>query len=76
MYDALYSLKSWLLTLPAGSYPSDRAKVLFDVNVHGAFYTAREAARYMIPAGGGSIILVASMSAVVRIKFYWCCGRL
>ncbi|KAI9465966.1 hypothetical protein BJY52DRAFT_1112030 [Lactarius psammicola] len=44
-------------------YPSDRIKRLYDINVHGAFFTAREAAKYMIPQGGGSIILVASMSA-------------
>jgi len=48
---------------PALEYPSDRAKRLYDINVHGAFYTAREAARCMIPRGTGSIILVASMSA-------------
>jgi NAD(P)-dependent dehydrogenase (short-subunit alcohol dehydrogenase family) len=47
------------------SYPSDRMKRLYDINVHGAFFTAREAAKYMIPQGGGSIILVASMSANV-----------
>ncbi|PPQ98842.1 hypothetical protein CVT24_003396 [Panaeolus cyanescens] len=44
-------------------YPADKMSRLFDVNVHGAFYTAREAARNMIPLGGGSIILIASMSA-------------
>ncbi|KAJ6618851.1 NAD(P)-binding protein [Mycena sp. CBHHK59/15] len=44
-------------------YPSDRVKHLYDINVHGAFFTAREAARNMIPQGGGSIVLVASMSA-------------
>jgi NAD(P)-dependent dehydrogenase (short-subunit alcohol dehydrogenase family) len=44
-------------------YPSDRIKRLYDINVHGAFFTAREAAKYMIPQGGGSIILVASISA-------------
>ncbi|KAF8201771.1 hypothetical protein BJ912DRAFT_516567 [Pholiota molesta] len=48
---------------PALDYPVDRIKLLFDINVHGVFYTAREAARNMIPAGGGSIILIASMSA-------------
>lgn len=48
------------------SYPTDRIKRLFDINVHGAFFTAREAARHMIPAGGGSIVLVASMSSQVR----------
>ncbi|KAF8077787.1 NAD(P)-binding protein [Lyophyllum atratum] len=47
----------------AFDYPSDRIKRLYDINVHGAFYTAREAARNMIPKGGGSIILVSSMSA-------------
>jgi NAD(P)-dependent dehydrogenase (short-subunit alcohol dehydrogenase family) len=44
-------------------YPFDRAKKLFDINVHGAYLTAREAAKIMIPNGGGSIILIASMSA-------------
>ncbi|KAF9256831.1 NAD(P)-binding protein [Marasmius fiardii PR-910] len=47
----------------AFDYPFDRIKRLFDINVHGAFFTAREAARNMIPLGGGSIILIASMSA-------------
>jgi NAD(P)-dependent dehydrogenase (short-subunit alcohol dehydrogenase family) len=51
------------------SYPFDRIKRLYDINVHGAFFTAREAARNMIPQGGGSIILVASMSANVRMRF-------
>ena len=49
----------------APSYPFDRIKRLYDINVHGAFFTAREAARNMIPQGGGSIVLVASMSANV-----------
>ncbi|KAF8798123.1 NAD(P)-binding protein [Phlegmacium glaucopus] len=44
-------------------YPPDKMKRLYDINVHGVFYTAREAARLMIPQGGGSIILVSSMSA-------------
>ncbi|OBZ65665.1 D-arabinitol 2-dehydrogenase [ribulose-forming] [Grifola frondosa] len=47
----------------AFDYPSDRIKRLYDINVHGAFFTAREAARNMIPQGGGSIVLIASMSA-------------
>ena len=47
------------------SYPFDRIKRLYDINVHGAFFTAREAARNMIPQGGGSVVLVASMSANV-----------
>jgi len=40
-------------------------KRLYDINVHGAFYTAREAAKYMIARGSGSIVLVSSMSATV-----------
>ncbi|KAI0094066.1 NAD-P-binding protein [Irpex rosettiformis] len=47
----------------AFDYPFDRIKRLYDINVHGAFFTAREAARNMIPVGGGSITLVSSMSA-------------
>ncbi|KAJ7461529.1 NAD-P-binding protein [Mycena latifolia] len=47
----------------AFDYPFDRIKRLYDINVHGAFFTAREAARNMIPQGGGSIVLIASMSA-------------
>ncbi|GJE87076.1 NAD(P)-binding protein [Phanerochaete sordida] len=47
----------------AFDYPFDRIKRLYDINVHGAFFTAREAARHMIPQGGGSVVLVASMSA-------------
>ena len=58
-----------LYIMHTGSYPSDRIKRLYDVNVHGAFFTAREAAKYMIPQGGGSIILVASMSANVCQTF-------
>jgi len=48
---------------PAIKYPLDRAKKLFDINLHGAFCTAREAAQVMIPQGSGAITLVASMSA-------------
>jgi len=49
----------------AFDYPFDRIKRLYDINVHGAFFTAREAARNMIPQGGGSIVLVASISSTV-----------
>ncbi|TEB36435.1 NAD-P-binding protein [Coprinellus micaceus] len=44
-------------------YPAERAKLLLDINVNGVFYTAREAARRMIPQKSGSIILIGSMSA-------------
>jgi len=56
------------------SYPFDRIKRLYDINVHGTFFTAREAARNMIPQGGGSIVLVASISASVRFYSDWGCG--
>ncbi|KAI0032829.1 NAD(P)-binding protein [Vararia minispora EC-137] len=49
----------------AFDYPFDRIKRLYDINVHGAFFTAREAARHMIPAGGGAITLVGSMSSSI-----------
>ncbi len=52
----------------AFDYPFDRIKRLYDINVHGAFFTAREAARHMIPLGGGAIVLVASMSANVSLS--------
>ena len=52
----------------AFDYPFDRIKRLYDINVHGAFFTAREAARHMIPLGGGAIVLVASMSANVSLR--------
>jgi len=48
---------------PALDYPADLMKRLYDINVHGAYFTAREAARIMIPQRSGSIVLVSSMSA-------------
>jgi len=51
---------------PALEYPADRIKALYDVNVHGSYYCARETARYMIESKtGGSIIMIASMSASI-----------
>lgn len=47
-------------------YPTEKMKQLYDINVHGAFFTAKEAARHMIPQKSGSIILVGSMSSSVR----------
>ncbi|KAJ1309169.1 hypothetical protein OPQ81_004840 [Rhizoctonia solani] len=48
----------------AFDYPTARIRLLYDVNVHGAFFCAREAAKHMIEKGvKGSIILVSSMSA-------------
>lgn len=61
--DAVVASAGIVENYAALDYPADRVKRLFDVNVHGVFYTAREAARHMIPQGGGSIILISSMSA-------------
>jgi len=61
--DAVVASAGIVENYSALDYPSDRVKALYDVNVHGAFFTAREAAKSMIQQGGGSIILVASMSA-------------
>ncbi|KAH9997482.1 hypothetical protein BJV77DRAFT_982961 [Russula vinacea] len=63
--DAVVASAGIIENYSALDYPSDRIKRLYDINVHGAFFTAREAAKHMIPQGGGSIILVASMSANV-----------
>ena len=60
----------------AFDYPFDRIKRLYDINVHAAFFTAREAARNMIPGGGGSIVLVSSMSANVSNYFIRCSATL
>jgi len=46
--------------------PSDKIKKLYDININGSFYIAREAAKIMMASKTpGSIILVASMSAGV-----------
>jgi len=61
--DAVIASAGIVENYSALDYPADRARRLFDVNVHGVFFTAREAARNMIPNGGGSIVLISSMSA-------------
>ena len=63
---------------PALEYPFEKVRQLIDVNVHGVYLTAREAARQMTNNGkggpGGSIILIASMSGTVsRTCFSRCC---
>jgi NAD(P)-dependent dehydrogenase (short-subunit alcohol dehydrogenase family) len=50
----------------AFDYPTDRVKKIFDINVHGAFFCAREAAKHMMDKKvKGSIIFIASMSASI-----------
>jgi NAD(P)-dependent dehydrogenase (short-subunit alcohol dehydrogenase family) len=58
--------------MPLRRYPAERMKLLYDINVHGAMYTAREAAKLMIPRGAGSIVLVGSMSGSVSSCIHSC----
>ncbi|PVF99757.1 NAD(P)-binding protein [Serendipita vermifera] len=49
---------------PAVDYPADKVRRLYDINVHGSFFCAREAAKSMLRRKAtGSIILISSMSA-------------
>ncbi|KAF9500817.1 NAD(P)-binding protein [Pleurotus eryngii] len=61
--DAVVASAGIVENYSALEYPADRMRKLMDVNVHGAFFTAREAAKIMIPQGSGSIVLISSMSA-------------
>lgn len=48
---------------------ADRLKRMFEVNVLGAYLTAREAARTLTKAGGGSIVLVSSAATRLGSPF-------
>jgi len=61
--DVLVTSAGIVENYPALDYPTDRIQKLFDINVHGSFYCAREAARHMLSRKTGSIVLIASMSA-------------
>ncbi|PWN88892.1 NAD(P)-binding protein [Acaromyces ingoldii] len=51
---------------PAETYSTARMKWLYDINLNGSMYVAREAAKHMFADGNqGSIILVASMSGSI-----------
>ncbi|KAG8908521.1 hypothetical protein FRB99_005881 [Tulasnella sp. 403] len=64
--DVLVASAGIVENFPAMEYPTSKIRKLFDVNVHGAFFSAREAARHMIKnRTRGSIVLVSSMSANV-----------
>jgi len=52
---------------PAVDESTDEFRRVVDVNLVGVFTAAREAARVMIPAGGGSIVNVASALGLVGI---------
>ena len=51
---------------PALEYSAEDANRMFEVNITGVFMTAQAAAKQMVRFGkGGSIVLIASMSASV-----------
>ncbi|KAF8469913.1 NAD-P-binding protein [Gautieria morchelliformis] len=61
--DSLVASAGIVENYTALDYPYERIKRLYDINVHGAFFCAREAARNMFQRQEGSIILIGSMSA-------------
>ena len=52
---------------PAVDYPLDEWRRILDTNLTGAFVCCQEAARLMIPQGGGKIINVASMTTLLGL---------
>ncbi|KAF8760057.1 KR domain [Rhizoctonia solani] len=64
--DAVVASAGIVENYSAFDYPTNRIRLLYDINVHGAFFCAREAAKHMIEQNTkGSIVLVSSMSANV-----------
>lgn len=47
-----------------GDAPEDRYRQLFDINLHSAYWLAAKCRQGMAAAGGGSIILMSSLSAM------------
>jgi D-arabinitol 2-dehydrogenase len=65
--DVLVTAAGIVENYPAEDYPSDRIKLLYDINVHGTYYCAREAAKIMFEnKTKGAIVMVGSMSSSVR----------
>lgn len=56
---------------PALDYSAKDANMMFEVNITGVFMTAQAVAKQMIKFGnGGSIAMIASMSATVADRVY------
>ncbi|KAI8372921.1 uncharacterized protein BYT42DRAFT_578566 [Radiomyces spectabilis] len=49
----------------AETFDLDSWRRLFDVNVHGVFYSVQAVSKYMLEKGKGSIILISSISGAV-----------
>jgi NAD(P)-dependent dehydrogenase (short-subunit alcohol dehydrogenase family) len=56
---------------PAAEVPNDEWLDTFDVNVHGLWYCAQAVGRQMIERGGGSIVNVGSISAMIVNRPQW-----
>lgn len=61
---------------PALEYTAEDANRMFEINITGVFMTSQAVAKQMIKFGsGGSIVLIASMSATVANRVsacLWC----
>lgn len=61
--DVLVTAAGIVHNYPATEYPTDKYKLVWQVNVDGTYFCAREAAKHMLEQGNeGSIVLVGSMS--------------
>ena len=56
---------------PAAEVPRDEWLDTFDVNVHGLWYCAQAVGRQMIECGGGSIVNIGSISAMIVNRPQW-----
>lgn len=56
---------------PAAEVPREEWMDVFDVNVHGLWYCAQAVGRQMIGNGGGSIVNVGSISAMIVNRPQW-----
>ena len=65
--DVLVTSAGFTEDFPAESYPVDRARALWRVNVDGTYLFARAVARHIMArrSGTGSLIFVGSMSGAV-----------
>ena len=67
--DVLVTAAGIVDNVAAEEYALPRWKKMIDVNLHGTWLAAKEAGRYMLEAGGGgSIILVGSMSGQICVR--------
>ncbi len=56
---------------PAAEVPPEEWHDVFDINVHGLWHCAQKVGRRMIEAGGGNIINIGSISAMIVNRPQW-----